>query len=55
MRIEHDLLGEMKINDSIYYGIHTARALQNFVMTGIPIHPVLIGTLVTVKKGRCDN
>lgn len=50
MRIEHDLLGEMKIDDPIYYGIHTARALQNFAITGIPIHPVLVDALVTVKK-----
>jgi aspartate ammonia-lyase len=50
MRIEHDMLGEMQIDDNAYYGIHTARAMQNFAITGIPIHPALIGALVTVKK-----
>jgi aspartate ammonia-lyase len=49
MRIEHDLLGELQIDD-VYYGIHTARAMQNFAITGIPIHEALIDALVTVKK-----
>ena len=50
MRTEHDLLGELLIDDSAYYGIHTARALSSFSITGIPIHPVLVEALVTVKK-----
>jgi aspartate ammonia-lyase len=49
MRLEHDLLGEMQVDDS-YYGIHTARAMKNFKITGIPIHGALIDALVTVKK-----
>lgn len=50
MRTEHDLLGELFIDDKAYYGIHTARALSNFAITGVPIHPVLVEALVTVKK-----
>lgn len=50
MRIEHDLLGERQIEDSCYYGIHTRRALENFHITGVSIHPELIKALVTVKK-----
>lgn len=50
MRIEHDMLGEIPIADEAYYGIHTARAMQNFAITGLPIHPELIDALVTVKK-----
>lgn len=50
MRTEHDLLGEMRIDDHVYYGIHTARAVQNFGITGIPIHRSLVDALVTVKK-----
>ena len=50
MRIEHDLLGERKINDECYYGIHTLRALENFNLSGRPIHSALVDALVTVKK-----
>jgi aspartate ammonia-lyase len=50
MRLEHDLLGAMEIDDGAYYGIHTARALQNFAITGVPIHGTLLDALVTVKK-----
>lgn len=50
MRYEHDLIGEMPIEDDKYYGIHTARALKNFALTGRPIHPQLVEALVTVKK-----
>ncbi len=50
MRYEHDLIGEMPIDDDKYYGIHTARALKNFALTGRPIHPELVEALVTVKK-----
>jgi aspartate ammonia-lyase len=50
MRVEHDLLGERKVNDECYYGIHTLRALENFNLSGRPIHSVLVDALVTVKK-----
>lgn len=50
MRIEHDLLGERKIPDDYYYGIHTLRALENFNLSGRAIHPKLVEALVTVKK-----
>jgi aspartate ammonia-lyase len=50
MRLEHDLLGEMEIDEDVYYGIHTARAMENFAITGVPLHRALIDALVTVKK-----
>mgnify|MGYP000885569171 CR=1 FL=1 len=50
MRTEHDLLGEMQIDDSAYYGVHTARALQNFNITGAPLHAALVEALVIIKK-----
>lgn len=55
MRTEHDLLGEMRINDSAYYGIHTARAAHNFAVTGVPVHPSLIEALVVVKKAAAST
>jgi aspartate ammonia-lyase len=52
VRIEHDLLGELAVPASAYYGIHTLRALQNFPVTGgaVAMYPDLIGALASVKQ-----
>ncbi|TLM97689.1 aspartate ammonia-lyase, partial [bacterium] len=50
MRKEHDLLGTREIPAELYYGIHTLRALENFPVTGRPMHRELVLALVTVKK-----
>lgn len=48
-RIERDMLGEFQIPQSALYGIHTARALENFPLTGRPPHPELIRAYGEVK------
>jgi aspartate ammonia-lyase len=50
MRTEHDLIGQLPVDEAAYYGIHTARAVQNFSITGTPIHSELVRALATVKK-----
>ena len=40
-RIERDSLGERMVPASALYGIHTARALENFPLAGRPVHPAL--------------
>jgi len=37
MRTEHDSLGEMSLPDECVFGIHTARAVANFPMTGVTL------------------
>ena len=37
-RTERDLLGEKAIPADAYYGVQTARALENFRISGIPIN-----------------
>ncbi len=51
-RIEHDFLGEKQIPDYAYYGVQTARALENFNITGIPqsTEPLMIEAMAYVKK-----
>ncbi|WP_439880563.1 aspartate ammonia-lyase [Pontibacter sp. MBLB2868] len=51
-RKEHDFLGEQEIPNELYYGIQTARALDNFHITGIPIskEPLFIQAFGYVKK-----
>jgi aspartate ammonia-lyase len=55
-RIEHDFLGEKQIDDRLYYGVQTARALENFHITGIPIsrEPLLIKAFAYVKKAAAQ-
>ena len=50
MRIEKDLLGELEIDDNLYYGISTVRAKINFPITGIPIHLELVRAMILIKK-----
>jgi aspartate ammonia-lyase len=51
MRIEHDLLGDKQIPDDAYYGVQTARAMENFHISGVPLsqYPDLIRALAIVK------
>jgi len=51
-RIEHDLLGDLEVPDSVYYGVHTLRAVENFPVTGTPIaqYPDLISALAMIKQ-----
>jgi aspartate ammonia-lyase len=37
-RMEHDLLGDKAVPADAYYGVQTARALENFQLSGIPIN-----------------
>jgi aspartate ammonia-lyase len=50
-RTERDLLGEKQIPATAYYGVQTARALENFQISGIPInrYPVFVEAWAIVK------
>ncbi len=50
-RIEHDLLGDLAVPADAYYGVQTARALENFQISGVPIssYPNFIKGLAMVK------
>uniref|UniRef100_UPI003742E11E aspartate ammonia-lyase n=1 Tax=Gelidibacter maritimus TaxID=2761487 RepID=UPI003742E11E len=51
-RIEEDLIGELEINDDLYYGIHTQRAINNFKISKSKIfdYPLFIKGLIVTKK-----
>ncbi|AKN30231.1 aspartate ammonia-lyase [Clostridium carboxidivorans P7] len=49
-RVEKDLLGEKKISSNAYYGINTARALDNFNVSSKKVNLHLIKAIVTIKK-----
>src|SRR5690348_16485932 len=50
-RTEHDLLGDFDVPTDAYYGVQTARALENFKITGQEIRtfPNFIRGLAMVK------
>lgn len=41
-RIEHDSLGAVEVPSEAYYGAQTVRAVENFPISGLRAHPVLI-------------
>jgi aspartate ammonia-lyase len=51
-RIEHDLIGDFEIPDDCYYGVQTARAIENFNITGVTLShfSTFISALAKVKK-----
>ncbi len=51
-RIEHDLIGDKEISNECYYGVQTARAAENFHITGVTLSnfPTFITSLANVKK-----
>lgn len=50
MRTERDMLGELAVEDSALYGIHTARAMKNFALGHKSTSLELIYAVATVKK-----
>ncbi|WP_136680720.1 aspartate ammonia-lyase [Neptunomonas sp. XY-337] len=51
MRIEHDALGERKLDKSLSYGIQTLRAKENFAISGKTIAhiPDFVASIVQIK------
>lgn len=56
LRIERDSIGELAVPARAYYGVHTARAMANFRITGQAMgsYPALISALAAVKQAACQ-
>lgn len=52
LRTETDSLGPKQLPREAAWGVHTARALENFPITGVPLahFPELVRALPLVKK-----
>ena len=50
MRVEKDFLGEVTLEDNIYYGISTYRAIENFEVSKELVNMNIVKELVNVKK-----
>jgi aspartate ammonia-lyase len=55
-RPEHDLLGDYQVPINAYWGVHTARAVDNFPISGVPIghYRSLIRALAIVKQAAAQ-
>jgi aspartate ammonia-lyase len=49
-RTEKDSMGERQIPDSVYYGIQTLRALENFPISGLNPLPTYVDACLVIKK-----
>ena len=49
-RVEHDPLGEHTVPSDAYYGIQTARAVENFPISGLHAPADLVTATVLIKK-----
>lgn len=48
-RVERDTLGEVNVPMDAYYGAQTARAVENFPISGLRAHPVFVKATAIVK------
>ena len=55
-RREHDFLGELDIPATAYWGVHSARAIDNFPISGQTVAhmPELVRALAFVKKAAAQ-
>ena len=53
-RAEKDSIGTKEIPADVYYGIQTARAVENYPISGMRAHPTLIRAIAMVKQAAAE-
>ena len=53
-RIERDPLGELQVPAAAYYGVQTARAVENFPISGLTAPPELVTATILIKKAAAQ-
>src|SRR5205085_737391 len=54
LRVEKDSIGAKEIPADVYYGIQTARAVENYPISGMKAHPTLIRAFGMVKQAAAE-
>ncbi len=54
-RIESDSMGEMTVPSDAYYGAQTARAIENFPISGIRKHNLLVQAMGMIKQAAAES
>jgi aspartate ammonia-lyase len=49
-RIEKDSLGQKEVPADAYYGLQSVRAMENFPISGLRLHPRMVEAMAMVKK-----
>jgi aspartate ammonia-lyase len=53
-RREHDPLGELNVPADAYYGVQTARAVENFPISGLRASPTFVTATILIKKAAAE-
>ena len=53
-RAEHDSLGSVRVPASVYWGAETARAIQNYPISGLRFHPAFVWATAAIKKAAAQ-
>ena len=53
-RTERDPLGELNVPADAYYGVQTARAVENFQISGLHASPDLVTATILLKKAAAE-
>ena len=53
-RSETDPLGALDVPEDAYYGVQTARAVENFPISGLRMHDDLITATILIKKAAAE-
>jgi aspartate ammonia-lyase len=54
VRTEHDSLGDLDVPADAYYGVQTARAVENFPISGLRAPADLVSATVLIKKAAAE-
>ncbi|MEW5901832.1 MAG: lyase family protein, partial [Acidobacteriota bacterium] len=54
IRLEKDFLGTVKVPADAYYGAQTARAVENFPVSGLRPHPEMIRAAALIKRAAAQ-
>ncbi|PYY16323.1 MAG: aspartate ammonia-lyase, partial [Acidobacteria bacterium] len=53
-RLEKDSIGPKEIPANVYYGVQTARAVDNYPISGMRAHPTLIRAIAMIKRASAE-
>ena len=53
-RVEKDSIGPKEIPAHVYYGVQTARAVENYPISGMRAHPTLIRAIAMIKRASAE-
>ena len=53
-RLEKDSIGPKEIPANVYYGVQTARAVENYPISGMRAHPTLIRAIAMIKRASAE-